>query len=84
MTPKLLRGLSIGLMMIGAAVLLTSCGGGMDTRNKMIISARDQRMLLLRDGKPVRSYRVSTSKYGLGSRAGSKQTPLSESHIGYI
>lgn len=60
----------------GVAVLLSSCGARVDKRNKMIISARDQRMLLLRDGKPLKSYRVSTSKHGLGSKSGSGQTPL--------
>ncbi len=63
-------------MVLSAAALLSSCGSKIDTRNKMIISARDQRLLLIRDGKPVKSYRVSTSKYGLGSQAGSKRTPL--------
>ena len=42
----------------------------------MVVSVRDQKMLLMRDGKPVKSYSVSTSKFGLGSRTGSKRTPL--------
>lgn len=63
-----------------AAVGLTSCGTGSfpgaDTRNKMIVSVRDQKMLLVRDGAPVRSYRISTSKFGIGDRPGSNCTPL--------
>jgi len=74
--PRLSRASAGWLMMIGAAALLSSCGSHVDTRNKMIISARDQRLLLISEDNPIKSYRVSTSKYGLGSRAGSKQTPL--------
>jgi len=54
--------------------LFAGCAG--DTRHKMIISAADQKMLLLRDGKPVAEYPVSTSKFGLGDRPGSYATPL--------
>ena len=60
----------------GAALLLSSCGVSVDRRNKMVVSVRDQKLLLLRDGKAVKSYPVSTSKFGLGSRRGSKRTPL--------
>ena len=35
--------------MLGVAALLSSCSSGIDKRNKMIISARDQRLLLLVD-----------------------------------
>lgn len=42
----------------------------------MIVSVRDQQMLLVRDGQPLRKYPVSTSKFGLGSQSGSKRTPL--------
>ena len=42
----------------GAFVLLAlnSCGPTVDKRNKMVVSVRDQKMLLLRDGKPVIGY----------------------------
>lgn len=58
------------------ALLVSSCGTVEDRRNKMLISVRDQRMLLVRDGEPIKSYPISTSKFGLGSRPGSKHTPL--------
>lgn len=54
--------------------LLTGCGG--DTRHRMLISTSDQRMLVLRDGKPLATYPVSTSKFGVGDRPGSNRTPL--------
>ncbi|MGL5016734.1 MAG: L,D-transpeptidase family protein [Luteolibacter sp.] len=64
-----------------AAVTFTSCGAGGysprgDTRNKMIVSVRDQEMLLVRDGTPVKTYKISTSKFGVGDRPGSNCTPL--------
>jgi hypothetical protein len=61
------------------AFLFSGCGGlpgGKDTHNKMIVSVRDQRLLLLRDGCPVKYYRISTSKFGVGDRSGSNCTPL--------
>ncbi|MCP5536265.1 MAG: L,D-transpeptidase [Akkermansiaceae bacterium] len=58
-----------------ACLFLNSCGSG-NPRNSVIISVKDQRMLLLRSGEPVKTYPVSTSKFGVGSRRGSKYTPL--------
>lgn len=70
---------------IAAAVAgLSSCGDsfvGRDTRNKMIVSVTDQRMLLVKDGSPVKSYRISTSKFGLGDRPGSNCTPLGRMQV---
>ena len=57
--------------------LLTSCGSDMDTRrSKMIISVKDQTMLLTQNGKPVKAYKISTSKFGLGDTPRSMRTPL--------
>ena len=55
------------------ALFLVGCAH--DTRHRIIISAADQKMLLLEDEKPVATYRVSTSKYGLGDAFGSYATP---------
>ena len=60
-------------------LLLAGCAG--DTRHLMIISAADQKMVLLRDGRPVAEYPVSTSKFGLGDRPGSFATPLGSLHV---
>jgi lipoprotein-anchoring transpeptidase ErfK/SrfK len=71
------------LLMAGLGLLLplgfTSCSttpGGQDTRNKMIVSVSDQKLVLVRDGNPVKSYKVSTSKFGVGDRPNSNCTPL--------
>jgi lipoprotein-anchoring transpeptidase ErfK/SrfK len=75
-TPGALRVACLGIV---AALLFTGCEGipgGKDTRNKLIVSVRDQRLLLVRDGRPVKSYRISTSKFGVGDRSGSNCTPI--------
>lgn len=47
-----------------------------DTRHEIIVSVRDQKLLLTTDGKINALYPVSTSKFGLGDRLGSYATPL--------
>ena len=44
--------------------------------NKMVISVRDQKILVVKNGEPIKAYPVSTSKFGLGSQSGSYRTPL--------
>jgi len=76
MSTKLLNQFTLGLIFGGLALLFTSCGSTVDRNNQMLVSVRDQRLLLVRDGQPIKSYPVSTSKFGLGSESGSKRTPL--------
>jgi len=78
---RLLRTLLALTILVTGAFSLSSCGSGRDTRNKMLVSVRDQRMLLVRDGKPVKAYKVSTSKFGLGSQSGSNRTPLGRMEV---
>lgn len=78
---RLLRTLIALSILATGAMSLSSCGTGKDTRNKMLVSVRDQRMLLVRDGKPVKAYKVSTSKFGLGSERGSNRTPLGRMEV---
>ena len=47
-----------------------------DTSNQLIISVRDQKLVLLRNGSKVASYPVSTSMFGLGDARGRMTTPL--------
>ena len=78
MTPsRLLLLACLGL----TSIFIVSCGGGYDDRHAMIVSVRDQRMLLVKDDKPVKSYPISTSKFGLGSRSGSRHTPLGKHEV---
>lgn len=78
LTPRALLLASFGLL---AALGFTGCGSsspsfGSDIHNKMIVSVRDQKLLLVHDGTPVKAYKISTSKFGEGDRPGSNCTPL--------
>lgn len=57
------------------AFVLAGCAGG-DRRHRILVSAADQRMVVLRDGEPIAMYPVSTSKFGLGDTPGSYATPV--------
>lgn len=82
MNLRLFRKFLLPLSCLVTAIGFTSCGSMQkDTRNKMIVSVRDQKLLLVRDGKPVKSYKVSTSKFGIGDRPGSNCTPLGNMRI---
>ncbi len=77
--PKIHR-IAMALIALACPCFFNSCSNtsfaGRDTRNKMIVSVSDQKMLLVRDGKPVKAYKVSTSKFGVGDIPRSNRTPL--------
>ena len=50
-------------------------------RNKIDVSVRDQRLILTRDGEELRSYPISTSRFGIGIQEGSMKTPLGRFRI---
>jgi lipoprotein-anchoring transpeptidase ErfK/SrfK len=62
------------------ALVLSSCETR-DTAHHIIISARDQKLALLEEGRVVATYPVSTSKFGLGDGRGSYRTPLGNMEI---
>jgi lipoprotein-anchoring transpeptidase ErfK/SrfK len=86
MNPVMLRNLFLAVLLVASGLVLNGCSTGTvttgkDIRNKMLVSVRDQRMLLVRDGKPVKRYVVSTSKFGVGSERDSYRTPLGRMEI---
>ena len=62
------------------ALFLASCAAP-DTQHHIVISTRDQKLALLDRGTLLATYPVSTSKFGLGDRPGSKSTPLGQLQI---
>ncbi len=66
------RGLSWAALFIVAWAL----AGCADTSHQVVVSVPEQRMVLIKDGIPLAIYPVSTSKFGLGDRPGSSETPL--------
>jgi len=47
-----------------------------DPSSRVIISVRDQKLMLVQNGKKTATYPVSTSKFGLGDSLGRMTTPL--------
>jgi len=77
-----LRSALLLALSLPTTLLLNSCGSARkDNRNQMIVSVTDQRMLLVHDGKPVKSYPISTSKFGIGSENNSNRTPLGRMEV---
>src|ERR1043166_7888102 len=50
-------------------------------RTKIDISLKDQRLTLTRDGENVRSFPISSSRFGIGTEEGSMKTPLGNFRI---
>jgi lipoprotein-anchoring transpeptidase ErfK/SrfK len=61
-------------------LFLASCTAP-DTQHHIVISTRDQKLALLDRGNLMAVYPVSTSKFGLGDRPGSRFTPLGKLQI---
>ncbi len=63
------------LLLVLVVALLAGCVS-QDKRHTMIVSVPEQRMLVLDEGRLVAVFPVSTSKFALSDRAGSKGTPV--------
>ena len=74
------RGHAMRSSLLLLAIFLASCAAP-DTRHKIVISTRDQKLALLDRGTLLATYPVSTSKFGLGDRPGSRFTPLGQLQI---
>ena len=70
----MLRPLSVILSVISATSAFAIAP--LDTSNQLIVSVRDQKLMLLRNGTKVATYPVSTSMFGLGDSWGRMTTPL--------
>ena len=47
-----------------------------EVKNEVIVSVRDQKLMLLQNGARVTTYPVSTSKFGVGDSQGRMTTPI--------
>jgi lipoprotein-anchoring transpeptidase ErfK/SrfK len=68
------------LYLLLIAVFLASCAAP-DTRHQIVISTRDQKLVVLDRGTPMATYPVSTSKFGLGDYRRSSRTPLGQLEV---
>jgi lipoprotein-anchoring transpeptidase ErfK/SrfK len=60
--------------------ILASCAAP-DIQHHIVVSTRDQKLALLDRGSVMAIYPISTSKFGLGDRRGSRFTPLGQLQI---
>jgi L,D-transpeptidase YbiS len=52
------------------------------SQTQIDISLRDQKLVVLRDGETLRTYPVSSSRFGIGSEEGSMKTPIGHFQVG--
>ncbi len=69
------------LAWISCLFLFVSCASKYDRSSQMLVSVADQTLVLKKNGEYVKTYPVSTSKFGLGSKSGSKRTPLGNHEV---
>jgi hypothetical protein len=70
----MLRALAVTVSLI--SVTSAYAVAPLDTSSELIISVRDQKLMLVRNGAKVAIYPVSTSMFGLGDAWGRMTTPL--------
>jgi lipoprotein-anchoring transpeptidase ErfK/SrfK len=75
--PMLLRAAALALVFLASAALDLRAGtDAVVMPPRVIISVRDQKLMIIENGKRVAVYPVSTSKFGIGDRWGSMATPV--------
>ena len=47
----------------------------------MLVSVRDQKIAVYKEGRRVATYPISTSKFGLGDKPGSNRTPIGKMEV---
>jgi lipoprotein-anchoring transpeptidase ErfK/SrfK len=71
---------AVYVLFLLVALLLGSCAAP-DTQHQIVVSTREQKLALLERGNVLVIYPVSTSKFGIGDRRGSRFTPLGKMQI---
>ena len=74
------RDCSIHLACLIVIFIISSCAAP-DRQHHIVVSTREQKLVLFDQGNLVATYPVSTSKFGLGDFRGSNRTPLGELEI---
>ena len=65
-----------GLILAVASCVVGCVTTKVNSNDQVIVSAKDQKMALVRDGMVAKTFPVSTSKFGLGDKRGSYATPI--------
>ena len=69
------------LLLAGMLMLLSTCTSRKLSGDRIVVSVYDQRLSLIGKEGPVKTYPISTSKYGLGSQPRSYKTPLGRMYV---
>src|SRR5689334_540572 len=78
-TTRMFRSSALGLALLSAIATTQANNNTIPAptlNTRVIISVRDQRLMLMENGAIAATYPISTSKYGLGDAWGSFSTPL--------
>ncbi|MBA2433324.1 MAG: L,D-transpeptidase family protein [Chthoniobacterales bacterium] len=67
---------AVALVLASLLIAGTAVQANPEIRNEVIISVKEQKLMLLQNGARVTTYPVSTSKFGLGDTFNSMATPL--------
>ncbi len=69
-----------GVLLLALALLFSACSTK-DTEHRILVSIADQSLELYRNATLVGRYPISTSRFGLGDRPGSRATPLGQMEV---
>ncbi|HEV3409370.1 MAG TPA: L,D-transpeptidase [Chthoniobacterales bacterium] len=69
------RVFACGLLALSASAVSAQVAP-VEVRNEVIVSVREQKLMLLQNGAKVKTYPISTSKFGLGDGRGTMTTPV--------
>ncbi len=69
------------LPLFGIFLLSCNCSSIRTSGEKIVVSVTDQRLSLIGKEGPIKTYPISTSKYGLGSQPNSYKTPLGRMYV---
>jgi lipoprotein-anchoring transpeptidase ErfK/SrfK len=69
------------LVLVGMLTLLCNCTSTKLRGDRIVVSVYDQRLSLIGKEGSVKTYPISTSKYGLGSQPRSYKTPLGKMYV---
>jgi len=69
------------LFILLSSLLLGSLQAQPDAERLIRVSITEQKLYLVEDGETLKQYPISTSVYGIGSKAGSNKTPLGKHKV---
>jgi L,D-transpeptidase catalytic domain len=75
----MMRGRS-ALLLLALALVFSSCSTK-DTEHRILVSVADQSLELYRNETLLGRYPISTSRFGLGDRPGSRETPVGRMEV---